>query len=54
MLGLTTAYEMPNIFFLLSVLRLAIAEVTKGKKGRILYKKYQVKLKIQNLPIFSY
>ena len=32
MLGLTTAYEMPNIFFLLPVLRLAIAEVTKGKR----------------------
>ena len=31
-LGLTTAYEMPNIFFLLPVLRLAIAKVTKGKK----------------------
>ena len=52
--GLTTAYEMPNIFFLLPVLRLAITEVTKGNKGRILYKKYQVKLKISNVPIFTY
>ena len=43
-----------NIFFLLPVLRLAITEVTKGKKGRILCNKYQVKLKIPNLLIFSY
>ena len=39
---------------LLPVLSLAIAEVTKGNKGRILYKKYQVKLKISNVPIFTY
>ena len=31
-LGLTTAYEMPNIFFLFPVLRLAIERFTKGKK----------------------
>ena len=33
-------------FFLLPVLRLAIVEVTKGKKGIILLKKKQVKLQI--------
>ena len=42
-----------RFFFLLPVLRLAIEEVTKGEK-RSCCKKYQVKLKIQNLPILLY
>ena len=45
-MGLTTAYEMPNIFILLIVLRLAIVEVTKENRRRMWCKKYQVKLKI--------
>ena len=38
-LGLTTVYEMPNIFVLLPVLRVAIEEVTKKRKKKNLVQK---------------